>query len=140
MGTNYYLRLSGDMMHRLKDGEPEEELHIGKSSGGWVFSLRVHPEHNINTIRDWVRLFRKDNNRIFNEYGDEVTWEEMLDTIARRSWKKRKFPDGRYSSEEQYAWDNHASLGPNGLLRHGWSDSRVRAGGGTWDYINYEFS
>jgi hypothetical protein len=40
MGTNYY----------LVNKETDERLHIGKSSGGWCFALRVHHDRHIDSL------------------------------------------------------------------------------------------
>jgi hypothetical protein len=40
MGTNYYLKGTPSCDHCGRGGD-ERGAHIGKSSGGWVFSLRV---------------------------------------------------------------------------------------------------
>lgn len=53
MGTNYYLHTKPDCECCGRGFEP---LHIGKSSGGWCFSLHVMPEDNINTLDDWGEI------------------------------------------------------------------------------------
>ena len=42
MGTNYYFEDSSEVCECC--GRGAESLHIGKSSGGWCFSLHVMPE------------------------------------------------------------------------------------------------
>ena len=140
MGTNYYLKKAPDLFGILKS-EQAETLHIGKSSGGWVFSLRVHPEHGINSLRDWYRLFRKRRNQITNEYDEVISCQDMLDVIMKRSWHGRSdtFPNKWYDSEEQFLRQNQAVLGPNNLLRHR-ENSYTKHGPGTWDLIDQEFS
>jgi len=41
MGTNYYLQGKVCVHCGVADGGP---LHIGKSSAGWNFGLRIYPE------------------------------------------------------------------------------------------------
>lgn len=111
MGTNYYLKYKpepfsdlsdfmdyADEIHELDNGfvwkqhyypSLEElakkyvaELHIGKSSWGWAFSLCVYPKLNINTLEDWDKLF--DKFEIENECGETISKEDMLDTITNR--------------------------------------------------------
>ena len=65
MGTNYYTHLN---------------QHIGKSSCGWKFLFRYY--NNYNTIED-VKNFIK-LNKIFNEYGEEVTFEEFWENVESR--------------------------------------------------------
>src|SRR2546426_12067923 len=90
MGTNYYLNLKGNFIERMQDKQPIT-LHIGKSSGGWCFSLHVIPERGINSLRDWYRLWRRDCNVIKNEYGDVMSIREMLSVITERKWDRKPF-------------------------------------------------
>lgn len=109
MGTNYYLTNN----QCDKCGRKEEDLHIGKSSVGWYFSLRIYPDKNINNLNDWVELFGKDGVVIINEYEDEITPIEMILMITNR--------------------------GTN-FKRHKLGEFCVRNGYGTYDYFNRDFS
>lgn len=104
MGTNYYLHI-----------EPTwEPLHIGKSSGGWCFSLHVMPEDGVNTLDDWRALWNSPYAHICNEYGEKVTVERMERVITHRTPECRRHDiDGRHC---------------------------VAHGDGLWDYIAGEFS
>jgi hypothetical protein len=103
MGTNYYLRKHNVASppcptcgHQPND-DTEDELHIGKSSGGWNFALRIYPKIDgtqpyclapfgvteIAELDDWRPLFERF--RIFDEYDHEVTTAEMISTITERS-------------------------------------------------------
>ena len=106
MSTNYYVTVFGVV----------EDLHFGKSSAGWVFSLRVHPERGIHTLYDWTALLADSANTVRDEYGRVVSTQEMLDTVMNRKGTKRPAADS-------FAWA---------------SDSR-ETGEGSWDYCNYEF-
>lgn len=107
MGTNYYL----EAKPACKEcGRPHERRHIGKSSAGWVFSLRIYPEGPRN-LEDWIALFYEADAQIFDEYGTQLTPEAMIEKIAGRSH-------------------------PKGLQR----GTDGRHGPGTWDYCEYEFS
>lgn len=111
MGTNYYYQTVGtDPCPHCGRGDNGEELHIGKSSVGWAFSLHIIPERRINTLEDWQKLWAS-GGRIFDEYGQSFTPEEMLEKIT-----QRKLP----------------------LKRHG--GSPVLAGEPTYDLAPYEFS
>ena len=77
-----------------------QEIHIGKSSCGWRFSLCIYPTENprfkgeewndqyldkpISSLDDWVELFNDPSNKIFDEYGDEVSPEDMIEKISKR--------------------------------------------------------
>jgi len=115
MGTNYYLHTEPPCECC---GKPRgEELHIGKSSGGWCFALHVVPEDSINTLDDWRALWTQPGSSIRNEYGEKVTREEMERVITQRRWR-----DGMPS---RHVVDGGHCLGH---------------GDGTWDYITGEFS
>lgn len=128
MGTNFYLEQG--------DNEP---LHIGKSSMGWCFSLRIYPDDGILDLADWQERWK--TGTITNEYGNTLTPDEMTDIITNREsvdWgEPRKIPHG-YTSWAQLHRENESREGPRGLLR---STHRVHHyGAGTWDCFDYEFS
>ena len=109
MGTNYYARRGACKTC----GHSHNETHIGKSSGGWNFSLHVTP--TIKSLEDWMEILRDKDITIFNEYGDEVSIAEMLDTITKRP-------------------------NPRELMTHTVDGIHcVGTSGGTYDYIQGEF-
>ena len=126
MGTNYYARTN-----MCKCCGRYDELHIGKSSIGWTFSLHVYPDIVINSLEDWKELMEKST--IVDEYGEEITFSKMLDIIT-----NRKF-DG-VDITEYVLKKNNAIMGPNGLLRHELSDRCIGHGEGTWDLMVGYFS
>ena len=135
MGTNYYAL--------LEDGD---ELHIGKSSGGWCFSLHVYPKIGINDFPDWIEFLNLKKLKIKNEYEDPVTIEELVDIITNRKWTNKfdePFPVSsfsRYKRWEEFHNINYSEPGPNGLLRHKIGYGCIKQGAGTWDCIIGEFS
>lgn len=114
-----------------------QEIHIGKSSAGWRFGLCVYPTENpkykgqewneqylekpIESLADWVKLFNTKGNVIVDEYGDEVTVENMVDKITHRrcvdgrenlhGWHSLDGTDTTSSSKREYYFIN-------GLLAH----------------------
>jgi len=118
MGTNYYW-IAGvcEVCHR---GEPP--LHIGKSSAGWVFALRIYPDRGIDSLYDWLKVWWRTEHggRIEDEYGKTITREEMVQCIVGRS-----HPSGKSLSRSREDDSTHRN---------------VRRGEGTWDYCDYEFS
>ena len=140
MGTNYYLQ-NGICQCCHK---PDSTRHIGKSSGGWCFSLHVYPEEGINNLDDWKKLFAKPNIAILNEYDEEVSVEEMLTIITKRKWRPRdEFPNPFYrcATWEEFHRRNYSQDGPNNLLRHQiLKDHCIGHGEGTYDYIVGDFS
>lgn len=112
MGTNYHWIT--DVCEHCKRGS--EPLHIGKSSAGWAFSLRVYPDRSLVSLNDWIILWLSQKGEIRSDYGKIISLGEMLVLIMCRSH-------------------------PRGLS-HATADNyrRVQRGEGTWDYCDYEFS
>jgi len=128
MGTNYYLK-SSPCPHC---GRAEEPLHIGKSSAGWCFSLHVIPEAGINSLDDWLNLFTIGSMEVYDEYGTQISKDEMVDVITNRSW---------IEPIELGPEDGHAEPGPNNLVRCKVDGVHcIGHGEGTWDLIVGEFS
>ena len=137
MGTNYYLIHKEDVCPHCGH-KKEEPLHIGKSSYGWCFSLHVEPgeQDHPQNLREWERLFNNRDYYIEDEYGDELTVNEMMDKITKRSHPEST---SQWSATD---WSiNGAMPGPNNLVRSR-VDGRhcIGHGEGTWDYITGEFS
>lgn len=127
MDTNYYVYIPAeDSVGKY------EALHIGKSSSGWVFSLRIHPNRGINTLYDWMPVLLDTQNTIFivDEYGRPVTIPELLRVITCRG--RNEVPTFTQLELNR----NQAVFGINNLLRS-W-DSKVH-GEGTWDYYDCDF-
>lgn len=78
MGTNFYVELPPCECC----GRTYESKHIGKSSAGWCFSLHVYPEEGINTLQDWKKYLQ--GKTIVNEYGENVSFERLIQTITCR--------------------------------------------------------
>jgi len=114
MGTNFYL-IRECCEHC---GRGSDQIHIGKSSAGWVFSLNTHPDEGINTLKDWEEQWSQPSTRIVDEYGDVITLDEMRKRILKRSW-------------------NGSSTN---LRRHPIDGFCVAHGDGTYDVMRGEFS
>lgn len=135
MGTNYYLRqrACSQCGHASND-----QLHIGKSSAGWNFGLRIYPKVNgepdfqverwgvdaICELADWLVLF--DCYPIFDEYGDAVSADDMVANIANRSHSRGLL--SRLTAGPEH-------MGPYPLDR-----TTLFAGKGTYDLCAYNFS
>lgn len=136
MGTNYYCYTS-ECSHC---GTKKDRLHVGKSSCGWCFSLRVHPDLFIVSFTDWMDFLS--NKKIYDEYGESIPLQELVQIITDRQGKAKledQIKIFAYKSLEDFYQKNHAEPGPNNLLRHKECEY-VWHGEGTWDYINREFS
>jgi hypothetical protein len=131
MGANYYL------YERPPCGEcarPFEALHIGKSSGGWCFSLHVIPEQGIHDLADWVKRWSEHDTEIRDEYDTVVSTAEMLCIVTNRS------SNAPLPTDQSWYERNHCEPGPNGLVRHKVGPYCVKHGAGTWDCVSGEFS
>lgn len=137
MGTNYYY-----IRHPVF-GLDKKDLHIGKSSLGWCFSLHVIPEEGLTSLDAWKNLFYRGFGHIESEYGERISADEMLEVILVRqrriplqeSWKSMG-----YKSLEDMLEKNHAEVGPNGLLSHKVDGIHcVGKGNGTYNHIAGHF-
>ena len=98
MSTNFYLQPK-PACTCCKREYPER--HIGKSSGGWCFSLHVYPEEGINTLEDWVALWSDPEAVIKDEYGRVIEQEEMIKWILKRKNWEGNFPK-RHTVDEHH--------------------------------------
>jgi hypothetical protein len=78
MGTNYYVRYN-----ICKKCNRYDELHLGKSSIGWVFGFRGH--ENIESFREWEKFIKDNNCLIYDEYGRKHHWNDFLKLVDRKS-------------------------------------------------------
>lgn len=80
--------------------EENKKVHIGKSSLGWLFSFQeqntyidnVHLEwHNYNQVKSWLEDYVNNKKQfiIINEYGNQVSTEELFDLIDTKQNDKR---------------------------------------------------
>ncbi len=121
-GTNYYLKLNLVIYNPKKaEGSGWTHLHIGKSSFGWCFSLRVIPELGLNSLEAWKNFMKGGDKIVVDEQGSEISKREMVRIITQR---------------------HHPRYGMNfmGLARHRVDGIGVISHGkGTWDLVTDEF-
>lgn len=116
MGTNYYARKKNYVSCPNCDCKIEigyDELHIGKSSAGWAFSLRVYErqgEVGPRSLEEWKEYLGKKDVSIFDEYGRKVPLRILLESILSGKNFKR-IPD-----------------------------REAKPGNGSYDLVPYEFS
>lgn len=89
MGTNYYCYKKN-----------HERLHIGKKSGGWVFSFRGHDFHDykIKSFADWKQYILTHDVEVFNEYYEKVENNDFFKMVE-DSLKEPKNMMDYYGSE-----------------------------------------
>lgn len=141
MGTNYYWIKEDTTCQHCGRRDPDEvRVHIGKSSGGWCFSLHVDPSIGVESLDDWIERF--DTGFIEDEYCDRLSVGEMMSVIVDRSHPVA-FDDkewGWYRDEAYFHIKNNSLRGPNNLLRHQIGQYCIGHGAGTWDLMVGEFS
>jgi hypothetical protein len=132
MGTNYYLEAQPACKCC---GRPFERLHIGKSSAGWVFALKVHPDLQINDLPDWYELWVKPESKIEDEYGKSVSADEMLAVVLGRFGRRHQD-----SFTQEWLVQNGAEIGPYKLARAKIGTHCVGHGLGTYSLHTGDFS
>ena len=123
MGTNYYV--IENYCDHCKRGD---QRHIGKSSAGWTFGLRVYPDDGLHDWPDWERHLA--DKRIEDEYGREVSLAELTRTVTQRSWPATS------AMTDEWFRANGARPGPNNLAVRANAPVSDR----TYDLCDYEFS
>ena len=79
MGTNYYIVMSACPHCKHKP----DNIHIGKSSSGWVFAL--HADENFKCLHDYIDYVEKNSLSIINEYDEPISIDELNDICLNRS-------------------------------------------------------
>ena len=136
MGCNYYLKAK-DPCHCC--GRPFEDLHIGKSSVGWYFSLHIIPEMGIYSLDDWRNLWSAPGAVILDESGNRISVSDMEMIITVRHGNQAR-GTGHYASESQMHRLNNSEWGDNNLLRCKWDSKCAGHGEGPWSYFTGDFS
>ncbi len=157
MGTNYYWTKGTKCEHCGAEKEAIR-LHIGKSSAGWCFALRVYPKGveigpettlSISGLRDWFGLFDEyPEGEIVNEHDEIISVAHMAQIITCRyngqTWERRIFAATQEpwtpETEARFHAQNFSERGPNFLLRSRIGDNCTGHGEGTWDLFDREFS
>lgn len=144
MGTNYYASRG-----KCACCGTDTKLHIGKSSLGWCFLLRLYPERGLTSWTTWRRYL--DGMTITDEYGTVITKKALIEVITKRRGAVGVGPPPykdplvtgslHWSSWEQFANANGARVDYLfNLLRHK-VDGRLctRNAVGPWDETHSEF-
>ena len=108
MGTNYYARID-----TCKECNRADEIHIGKSSVGWRFAVRVHEDRYVDYKSFCEFISSGMKVRLWDEYGKPVIKHEFLEMIKNKE-------DGQAT----------VSHGASGLVKHD----------GPVDLCHYDFS
>jgi hypothetical protein len=104
MGTNYYVPAAPPCP---TCGHGSGDLHIGKSSAGWVFNFRAHTEHGLTSWAAWQAFL--EGREIRDEYGDPVTLDELREIVASKvgKWNSKTAPASVWGpyGREGYTFD-----------------------------------
>lgn len=135
MGTNYYWTPAEKLCPTCGRGDAEE-IHVGKSSAGWCFSLHVDPELGIRDLPDWIQRWHRKGSRIRDEYGKEISADEMWRVVMCRNGLWENTVSDQTQDPTWYA-KNGAKRGPFGLARH---MHHAEPGDGPYDRCTGDFS
>lgn len=83
MGTNYYVN---DVRAPCEccGQTTTRQIHIGKSSIGWVFALNTHPDLGLVDLESWISFLVERPHDIVDEYGQPRELGELLCNILDR--------------------------------------------------------
>jgi len=79
MGTNYYLKLNACELC----GHDDDPIHIGKESYGWKFIFDPY----FGSWKSWQKALQENDGKIFNEYGDKISFREFQEMVERKQLK-----------------------------------------------------
>jgi len=92
MGTNYYAKIK----ICSTCGRPEQEIHLGKMSWGWKFTLQANGFEYYKTWKEMKKWLKGKD--IFDEYNEKVTLEDFIKWVEDRQ-KTREPQDAEYGSQ-----------------------------------------
>lgn len=73
MGTNYYISHKDENLRKIF-----EDVHLGKNSYGWYFSLHVYPERGISSWKNWEHILENGRDLIIvDEYENTCSLDEF---------------------------------------------------------------
>lgn len=85
MGTNYYTKILVQCPNCNEFIEGEQEIHIGKSSGGWTFIFelgnKVNSKCRVNNTKDYLKFLKLYCGRLYDEYNREIDLEDLRELI-----------------------------------------------------------
>ena len=75
MGTNFYWFKE----KKKRKQSPDEGLHIGKLSYGWVFHFQAYPNKGLVSYYQWQQATK--SGYIYNEYGKLYSHEKFWEVV-----------------------------------------------------------
>ena len=144
----------------LIKAKEENEIHIGKRSGGWKFLFDHNNWQYFDYTRESIDKFLKSCHKIVNEYGEEMTpeefWKEYVDDMSDgmngELYCKLEL-EKAYAKEEGkiedkfdfYMTVSQARQHYEDGLKHNWYEAQICTYNGMneeipYDKLNYRFS
>lgn len=92
MGTNYYAVKRKPTI--------ESPIHIGKSSGGWLFCFQTQNDtwrdipvvwNNYNEVKEWLNKYTNGKDKpytILDEYDREITYKDFITLVETKQKDK----------------------------------------------------
>ena len=140
MGTNFYLLTKNKSIAEKIGGfeltdTPDwgYEIQIGKRSSGWLPLFQSHP--GIKSVKDFEYYCTMPDVRIYNEYYEEFTWEQLkeeliywnggVDGAVPRKYHEPIDPSLPYVDHDMPNWTpvSHFDYGNGKYASHYWKDS-----------------
>jgi hypothetical protein len=104
MSTNYYAH------GPFPGGDPDSEgLHIGQHAAGWRFLFHAHASLGLTTLDDWLTFLNREGVTIHDEYGSEISIDEMTATMT-----QTRGAEGHPLRERGRTSDEHHYVAPGG--------------------------
>lgn len=109
MGTNYYMYLKEKKLaaklsdHYVLTDDPDfgYSIHLGKTSFGWKPLMEVQRGYHTFKKLEHIVL-ANDNIKIYNEYGEWLTWQEYKDTVVDHSRREPEPCKWNYRTDEVF--------------------------------------
>jgi hypothetical protein len=103
MGANFFVKPPG-----VTSDDPDDWIHLGKSSAGWAFTFRAYPDPGtspeavtwpVGNVTQWMRLLYL--GEIRDEYGKPYTREELLRKIEAKRLGRHHGPASKAFRDDQ---------------------------------------
>ena len=98
MGMNYYVQLN-----KCEKCKRYDEIHLGKSSGGWRFSFQYNDGKyykNVNEMKEWLK-----DKIIYNECDEEISYKEFWEMVKEK--QKNKIAINEKTLIDGYSFSNY---------------------------------
>ena len=87
MGTNYDIRF-----HICSKCDRYNEIHLGKSSAGWVFALNLNGKRHYSNwvgMKQFLKQEEMNGGQIYDEYGGKMKVKDFIDLVESKQKEAR---------------------------------------------------